>query len=312
MRKLLFFVPLFFAATLPSQELRRGLLGADALLVGRQVSKTAHGEALMLHRVQVLRPLRGLDGATAVTVIDWPGLSLHNRPQVRQSRLYCLLDASGLAQKEGLPAAGAPYFRMGGWAGSNPLIGADLDADAIVALAQTLVRSEAGAAPQITASELFAQALSNDARTRTEAAQLLSERPVLRSQLHALQWSQLAAAAVGETQDVPHKIALAELCAEQRLDGLLDGLMASLGPVEDLTYARAVGRIAQVLHGESAAHRLNQRLRAVTSANDRRCLLVAMANTKSEAALAQLQALRRQVPMDPDVAAALREHGADQ
>jgi hypothetical protein len=50
-------------------------------------------------------------------------------------------------------------------------------------------------------------------------AYLLTERPDLRSKLIPLQWSQLLARS-GEIEDVPYKIALAELCAEQRLEGV--------------------------------------------------------------------------------------------
>ena len=110
MMRPLFFVcsALALAAASTGQQLRRGLVSADAVLVGRQVGRTPHGDAVTLHRVQVLEGVRGLDGQRAVTVIDWPKLSLHNRPTPRQTRLFCLQDASAVARRLGLPSSEAP------------------------------------------------------------------------------------------------------------------------------------------------------------------------------------------------------------
>ena len=40
---------LALAATATGQNLRRGLVSADAVLVGRQVGKTSRGDSLTLH-----------------------------------------------------------------------------------------------------------------------------------------------------------------------------------------------------------------------------------------------------------------------
>jgi hypothetical protein len=308
MRPFVILLSALLAVSATAQDLRRGLVESDAVVVGRQVGKKPHGDELVLHRVQVLREVRGVAGAAAVTVIDWPNLSLHNRPQPRQSRLYCLVDASGVAERMGLPAAEAPYYRMAGWSGTNPLVGADLDADAFVGLATLLARSEAGAPSQATAAGLFEYSLARHPVVRLEATRLLAERPDLCTHLQSVQWSNLVARASGEVEDVTYKIALAELCAERRLEGLLDALVVSLGPVDDPEYARTVGRIAKLLHGEDATARLEARLRTLAEPKDRAAVLLAIGATNTESALDALLRRNQGLDRDPAVEAALREH----
>jgi|GEM_PF-3144425 hypothetical protein len=307
MMRPLFFVcsALALAATTTGQNLRRGLVSADAVLVGRQVGKTSRGDALTLHRVQVLEAVRGLDGARAVTVLDWPKLSLHNRPTPRQTRLFCLQDASAVAQRLGLPSSEAPYFKLVGWQGSHPLVGKDRDGDPVLRLARLLAASERGAPPGVTASSLVQFALGGDARVRDEAAQLLTERSDLRGQLAGVHWSRLMARAAGEVDDVDYKIALATLCAEQRLDGLVEALAVSLGPVTDPRYARCLGRISKVLHGEQATDVLGRRLRNLARSEDRRMVLLTIGATGTRSAL---DALLKMDERDAAVTAALREH----
>ncbi|MGC6486503.1 MAG: hypothetical protein ACON4Z_02575 [Planctomycetota bacterium] len=296
---------LALAAATTGQDLRRGLASADAVIVGRQVGKTPHGDSLTLHRVQVLEAVRGLEGERAVTVLDWPKLSLHSRPTPRQSRLYCLLDASAVAQRLGLPSRGAPYFKMVSWAGSHPLIGGERDQDPVVRLARLLAAAERGAPPGVTASALAQLAVDGDPRVRSEAARYLTERSDLRGKLAGVHWSRLTARATGEVEDIDYKIALATLCAEQRLGGLVDALAVSLGPVTDPRYARCLGRISKVLHGEQATEVLSRRLRNLGKSEDRRMVLLAIGATETQSAL---DALLKMDERDADVTAALREH----
>ncbi len=301
------FVATALAATafLPGQNLRQGLVDAHAVVVARQLGKTPHDDDLVLHRLQVLHDVRGAAGNATVTVLDWPKLALHQRPTPRQSRLYCLQDASATATRLGLPAANGPYFKMVGWAGANPLVGAEIGNDAHVRFAALLAAAEAGAAPADTAGSLCALALGQESALRVEATKFLTERPDLRSKLGELQWSQLLSRASGEMEDVPHKIALAELCAEQKLDGTFEALVVGLGPVADPEYARAVGRIGRMLHGEDAANRLGTRLHQAGDPKDRAALLLALGATNTTTAL---DALLRMDKKDAAVAAALREH----
>jgi hypothetical protein len=301
-----FLVPfLGLIAAVSAQELRRGLVAADAVIVARQLGKTAHDEDVELHKLQVLHDVRGAKGAPTVTVLDWPKLALHQRPMPRQSRLYCLQDASKAAARLGLPENGGPYFKMVGWPGSNPLVGAEPATDPSVRFAQILAASETGTAPTDTATALFQTALQGAPTVRNEAVRYLTERGDLRAKLVGLQWSQLIARAAGELEDVPYKIALAELCAEQRLDGVFDALVIGLSEIPDPEYARTVGRLGKALHGEDAAVRLTERLRRAAQPAQRAPLLLALGATNTDSAL---DALLRMDRTDAAVEAALREH----
>ena len=82
------------ASDLLAQGLRNGINSADLVAVARQVGKKPHNDQVTLHRVQIISNVFGSNGNTAVTVLDWPKLSLHQRPSPRQARLYCLKSAS--------------------------------------------------------------------------------------------------------------------------------------------------------------------------------------------------------------------------
>lgn len=292
-----------------AQDLRKALADADLVVIGRQVGKRPAGDAVVLHRLQVVDGVRGHDRELpAVTVLDWPELSLHNRPQPRQQRLYCLADASATAARLGLPAAEGPFYKMVGWPGSNPLVGADLDRDPAVRLARLMAAADAGAPATATAAGLLDLALGDDAAIRLEAVRLLAERPHLRAHLSAVQWSALLARACGETADVDYKIALAELCAEQQLDGVAEALIVGLGSVPDPRYARAVGRLAAALHGDEAVRPLLARLQRHGEAEHRAALLLAIGATRTAPALDALLQLKRTTRDDAAIDAALREH----
>ena len=151
-------------------------------------------------------------------------------------------------------------------------------------------------------------ALESKPDVRAEIGQCIS--PILRGDLRSeadqpaldVSWSRAPPARL---DDIPYKIALAELCAEQRLDGLLEALAVSLGPVTDVRYARCVGRIGKVLHGEQATSILSARLKLAGQEQDRKMLLLAIGATNTESAL---EALLRMSKTDAAVTAALAEH----
>ncbi|MGE3171379.1 MAG: hypothetical protein AB7O97_02060 [Planctomycetota bacterium] len=294
---------------LPAQDLRHAAADADVLVIARQVGKRAFSDEVDLHRLQVLDVLRGGE-QRAVTVIDWPQLSLHQRPQPRQSRLYCLHDAGREAARIGLPADQGPYYRMSGRAGSNPLIGADLDQDPIARLCRVFTASERGAPPAATTGALLEIALGGEPVTRLEATRHLAERPLLRTHLGAVQWSGLLSRMTGETTDLDYKMALAELCAEQRVPGLVDALLVGLDSVHEPAYARAVGRLCAHQLGDAAVRPLLDRLQRARSAEARSAALLALGATRTGPALDALLQLQDQAKGDPAVAAALREHGS--
>src|SRR5262245_21080338 len=294
-----------------AQDLRKALADTDLVAVAREVGKTAFSADVELHRLQLVESLRGArDGQTAAVVIDWPKLSLHNRPSPQQTRLYCLHDATREAQRIGLPEAGGPYYRMSARSGSDPLIGQDLAADPILKFARTLVAAESGAPPAETATTLAAMALGQDPVVRLEATRLFAERPLLRARLSPPQWSDLLGRTSGETADVDYKIALAELCAEQRLDGTVDALLVGLGSVKDPTYARTVGRLCAFLRGDDAAEPLLQRLQTTGDQPSRAALLLAIGATRTGKALDALLLLKQHAADDAAIDAALQEHGS--
>jgi hypothetical protein len=308
-------VPLFLlcatAVLSPAQDLRHGLVDADVVAVARQVGKRAASDDVDLHRLQVIERIRGLDDATtAVTVIDWPRLSLHNRPSPRQSRLYCLHDATREAQRIGLPADQGPYYRMSGRAGSNPLVGAEPAADPQVRFALVLAAADRGVTPAVTAAALVAMALGDDPVARLEATRHLAEQPLLRPHLSAMQWSSVLGRASAESADIDYKIALAELCSEQRLPGIVEALIVGLDTVHDPVYARTVGRLCAFQDGDAAVPPLLQRLRAARDQGDRTALLLAIGATHTGPALEALLQLKRIDSTDAAIDAALREHGS--
>ena len=306
-------LPFVLLAALPlaaarAQELRKALLEADLVAVAREVGKDAAGPELALHRLQIVAGVRGVPaGATAVVVLDWPGLALHNRPVPEQQRLYCLQDATAAAKRAGLPDDGGPYFRMSGWAGSNPPIGQGGAADPVLRLARLLAATEQGADPVTTAAGLVELAMQGAPEVRIEATRLLAERPDLRTRIPAMQWSTLLARVSGEVDDVPYKIALAELCAEQGLPGLAEALVVGIGPVRHVDYLRTVGRLLAHLRGESATPMLLERVQMAREPKDRQALLLALGATQTDSALDALLNLRS-AGADPAVDAALGEH----
>ena len=297
------------AATLAAQDLHRGLIEADLVAVGRQVGKEEASPELTVHRVQIVSAIRGVPaGATAVSVLDWPKLSMHNRPQPRQSRLYCLQDAKAAAERAGLPADKGPYFRMVGFDGTHPLIGGDLDADPIVQFARLLAAADTGADATATTAALVDTALNGTPLLRTEAARLLAERPDLRSRIAAVQWSRVLSRVSGEAEDVGYKIALAELCAEQRLPGLAEALVLGASAVQDLDYLRTSGRLTAMLKGEQVTPMILEQIQIARDPRHRQALLLVLGATQTQSALDALLDLRKSMGADKAVEAALAEH----
>lgn len=293
-----------------AQDLRRALVDADLVAVARQIGKQAANDDVDLHRLQIVSLVRGGNAdLRTVAVIDWPKLSLHNRPQPRQSRLYCLHDATREAQRLGLPAADGPYYRMSGRHGSNPLVGAEDETVPVLAFARALAAAEAGAPPAGSAASLLAMALGTDPVVRLEATRHFSEQPLLRTHVSPLQWNQVLSHASAESEDIAYKIALAELCAEQRVDGTVEALVVGLAAVRDRDYVRTVGRLCAHLRGDDAAAPLLARLQTTADAETRARLLLAIGATQTGPALDALLRLKGD-RADAAVDAALREHGS--
>lgn len=289
-----------------AQNLRRAVTAADVVVVAENVGVRPLRKNLVLHTLRVVETLHGT-APGSLTVVEVTGVSTHQRPQPAERRLYCLhaFDAT----KVDLPPSGAPYYKMNGAAGSNPVI---TDDSSELTFARTVLAAESGTALRQTASDLINLALRGSVAVRTEALQLLAERKMLQEALSAPQISDLTSRAIGETTDVPFKIALADLCAELRVPGLVDSLCMSVNAVDDEAFARALGRIARFLHGEQANDMLWPHLTKARNAKRRGHLLLAIGATSTEAALAALLQLRQSKGADAQIDAALRLHGSPQ
>jgi hypothetical protein len=297
------------AAGLPGQQLRNGIADADLVAVARQAGRKSIEDGVVAHRMQIVEGLRGRHADRPfVTLLEWTKESHHNRPTPRQQRLYCMVDASRQAGQLGLAAADGPYYKLVGHPGSSPSITGDREQNAVLRFARALCASFAGEPASRTAQAAMEAALDSDATLRLEGTRLLAERPLLRAQVTGPQWSNLVSRLTGETEDIPYKTALAELCAEQGIVGLADALVISLDSVHDAGYARTVGRLCGHLQGDAACTALLRRARDFSRGDEhRRALLVAVGATQTTMALEALLELQRGRPEDQAVEAGLRE-----
>jgi hypothetical protein len=294
---------LAFGTQALAQGLRHGIRDADTVVVARCIGVQPLGDALFLHRLEVERTLKG-EPLARCSVVEAKDVADRPRPVPAAMRLYCLQ-----VDRRDLPARDAPYFRMTGHAGDNPNVDPSSGADPLLRLAELLVGRERGDAPAAVCDQLVEMALRDSAPARTEAVEVLRETESLRSRLSALQRQSLLARAVGETEDITHKLALASLCAELGMDGVVDALCLSIEEVDDPRFSETLGRIARHLHGDGALDAIRPHLvRARTpAARDR--LLLALGASGTTRALEALLRYRRVNGPGPAVDAALRAHG---
>jgi len=296
------------ASAAPAQSLRHAVGSADVVVVATLSGSRDLGENLTAHQLTVHETLKGKAPAE-LSVVHLRGVCTHQGPDGEQ-RLYCLSDFSKAATRADLPSAWAPYFKMTGHAGGNPAV-ADPDNAPECELARIVIDSEAGTAAKDINRRLMQLVLFARDTVRTEAVQLLTERPVLLGALDSLQLSNLMSRAVGETEDIPFKIALAELCAERHVEGLVDALCISVDEIDDPRFARALGRLARYLHGENAVDVLRPHIVKRTRPEVRSRLLLALGATSTERALEALLRMRSMQGGDKAaVDAALRAHGS--
>lgn len=293
-----------------AQELRYAALDADFVAVARQIGAKPEGDHLELHTLQIVRAVRGgpATAPSTVTVIDYTDVRLHCRPTPRQSRLYCLHDGTKAAELMGLAADKGPYFTMNQRAGSNPLVGADLDQDPTMRFCRLLMQAESGERPGEVAQGLVETAMSAHAPTRIEAARLLAERPLTAARVAELQWGEMLARTTAETDDVDYKLAMFELCATRRMPGLVEAMLVSLDKTRTPQFARAVGRLCLSMRGDEAVQPILARLTANAEPELRAALLLAIGATRTPQALDALTRMKQADRNDPAIDAALREH----
>jgi hypothetical protein len=309
MKTTILIAALSLARTTSAQDLHRAVASADLVVVATDARVRPLGKELLLHRLDVAATLRG-DAADHVTVVEHRNLSAHLRPRPGERRLYCLVDFSAKAAALGLPARQAPYYKMCGHRGSNPAVG-DPSSDPWVELTRAVLASENGATPAEHVAALLRLALTGPREMRTEAVTALTVNRRLHPALGREERSRLLSRAVAETDDVPFKIALASLCAEVRMDGLVDALCGSVDDVADPRFAETLGRIARRLHGERAIDVLRPHLVKATGSPSHARLLRALGATSTERALDALLQMHSAGGSElPEIEQALGLHGS--
>ena len=199
---------------------------------------------------------------------------------------------------------------MTGFAGDNPTV--DLAADPVdstLRFVRLLADAERGMAPRTACTTLVELALGDHGPIRTEAVQLLRERAVVRSALSAPERSALLSRAVGESENARLKDALASLCAELRMPGVIDALCMSIENEPDAAFAKTVGRLTKFVHGEGAVDVLRPQILRTRRAEVRDTLLLALGATGTEGALDALLNYRRVNGASRAIDAALEAHG---
>lgn len=310
-------------APLPAQELRVAIEQAPVVVVGQHRGVRPRGDAFLVHKVAVLRTLRG-DVGDEVTVLEWKDLSFHVRPAIAGTRLYCLYPVDD-AGKLGLPAG--RYFRMDQHPGSHPPVTMSEatagDAaqrhptakepghpDPVLRLAELLIAAQHEGSILGKKGDLLDLALTAPSPARVEAARLLVERATLLDALNPVELGSLLAKASAETDDVAYKLALATICAERRMPDLVEALCIAWPQIDDEDFSRAVGRFAKHLHGEKATEQLLPYLQRARDAKLRGHVLLAIGATSTESALDALLEVRQLESDTKSVDAALRLHGA--
>jgi len=301
------------SAAAPPSQLHRAITASPLVVVGRHVGVATHGEGLRLHRIKVLEVLKGArrgQPLEAITVVDLPQVSLHNRPATHQTRLYCVVEFATAAARAGLPEEKGPYYKLSGYPGSNPLVIGEPSAQAEVRFAEVLGDGLSERPLQESTDLLLDFVRSENHSLRSQAAQVLTHHRSLRGKVTEVTWSELMARAVGETDDVGYKIALAELCAVHGVPGLVEGLCLSVPSVADREFAMFLGRTASALLGDEGAQLLQARAQQSRRKDVRDRFLLALGATRGETALEALLRLNAAAPNDIGVTAALEAHGS--
>jgi hypothetical protein len=295
---------LLVAVPVWAQQLRHAVADATLIVIVEPIDTTEVGEHVLAHRFRVIERLKGECDDTIV-VLEHEHIA--DAPSVRGEgrRLLCLTRD----RRSALPTGVAVAWKGTGYAGSSPTIGDAPQQQQVLRLARILVASDSGTAPAATADALTELMLQGSGPAQREAVEALRERGPLREHLEDVDLDAALARAVAETRDIDLKIALASLCAETRPEGVVEALCSGLTACGDERYARAIGRIANHIHGEEAARVLGRFLVQARGAFQER-LLLALGATRTDSALQMLLELRRTRGAAKAVDAALREHGA--
>lgn len=299
-----------------AQQLRNAAWSADLIVVARVVSVQPLGNEMFLHKLRPERTLKG-EAPEQITVVETKGVSDRPKPTLGPARIYCLRPARNLE----LPERHGPFFKMLGLAGDNPVAevpesvpeeeraAATARVRTSIELVEFVVASERGISPRVAGQTLHNLALSGTGPSKTEAVQLLRERTVVRDALNAVQRSALLTRASAEDEDLDYKIALASLCAELRMSGVVESLCLSLESKPDTRVAKTLGRLAKFLHGEQAVEAIRPFYLQARKSEVRNAMLLAIGATETESALEAILRIKDLNGDSAAVDAALRAHG---
>lgn len=294
------------ATCVEAQQLRHATWNADLIVVAKVEGVRPLGNEVMLH---TLRPTRTLKGEILpqVTIVETKRASDQPKPVLGKPRIYCLK----VARNVDLPERHGPFYRMTGFRGDHPLVSDDpAKPNTAMRLVECLLAAEDGQSPELTCRTLVQLGLTGEGPAATEAIEVLRERTAVSDRLDDLQRSDLLARAVGETNDVDLKIALASLCAEQKMRGIIDAFCLSIEESPNERFARTVGRLAKFAHGEGAFDVLRPHIARARTPAVKDQLLLALGATQTDKALNALLRYRELHGAGKAVDAALAAHGS--
>ncbi len=286
-----------------AQQLRHGVANATLVVTARSDGVTPLGDDLLVYRFTTVDTLKG-EPVERFSVLVRKQVADQPKPAPTDVHVMCLRPEP----KPDLPARFAPWFRMTGFAGDNPVVDDSPESKWRITLIKTLLESETGADPGKIAHELVGIVQHGTGTARIEATEVLRERPVLRDAVSAIERDALMSRAVAETDDVPLKIALASLCAESGIENVVQSLAISLDEVGDPRFCQALGRIAKHVHGEEATQVLKPMIANARGVRRDRLLLV-LGATRTESGLQVLLKMHSNATSDPAIRAALQATG---
>ncbi len=295
-------------ASAGAQQLPLAVSDADLVVVATDTGVRPLGKDFILHTLTVEAVLSG-QAPERVTVVEHKRFAAAVRPTPGQRRLYCLRGYDEQARRLSLPTRRAPYYKMVAHAGSNPPVG-EIESDPAVTLVRAVVAAE-DELPEKTAQVLLGVIFGDAVTVRRDAVEALIRHRRALASLDESQHQRLLVGMLAEREDIPFKLALAHLCAELRLDGIVPAMCEAVAQTTDLRVPQVAGRIARALHGEQAHEELLGALRAARRPALRARMLIAVGATSTVGALDYLLAQRdRAGEGRADIDAALRLHGS--
>ncbi|MBK8976238.1 MAG: hypothetical protein IPM29_09940 [Planctomycetes bacterium] len=295
---------LLAATQVTAQYLRQGIAHAEHVCVARHVGVQPLGNDLFVHRYRTLEVLAGTP-AESFSILEHKRVADTPTPQPGPDRLLCLV----ADHRTPVPERFAPVYRTTGFAGDRPVADDSPEFRSLHRLAEVLIAATGEARLADTTTALLQIVTDGQGPARREACEALRERPALRDRLSPVARDQILQLAVAEAADLPLKMALASLAVDAGVADAVPSLCLALGTCDDPRFARCLGQLAALRHGDGATAVLMPFLRSARGPLRAR-LLRTLGATRTTSALDQLLELYRTDADPAPVAEALREHGA--